>query len=255
MQNRLDELRPFIESHGTPAQKANLFGGLIQVRFMLERFQLSAQTVDYSREDLAIHQEIGNMRRIASSQFGLGFSLLWHGDVTIALIELDRALELAREVGDAMIQCRCLIYLAYCYRFMGDLDRTTDYAQRSLDLAVPCDIDLYIGPAKSHLAWVAWRCGNREEAEALAENGLSGHWHPLQWGAHWPLLAIALEQQQIEIGIEHARQMLAPSQQRLPDGQTEALEAAIAAWESDDRELAQVNLTRAMREAEKTNHL
>jgi hypothetical protein len=66
---------------------------------------------------------------------------------------------------------------------------------------------------------------------------------------------MAVAGQRVEAAIDHARHLLDRSQQRLPDGQTESLEAALAAWEEGDRETAQKQLARAVEEAKSTHHL
>jgi hypothetical protein len=93
---------------------------------------------------------------------------------------------------------------------------------------------------RANRAWVAWREGNVAETEV---NGLAaldcwrGTAYPFQWTALWPLLAATLGCDALAEGVNHARALLAPTQQRLP-GELEALleEAVLAGdggrWEA-----------------------
>ncbi len=58
--------------------------------------------------------------------------------------------------------------------------------------------------------------------------------NPQRWLALWPLLGVALKQDQISEAVDCARTMLDPSQQLLPDQLVVGLENAIGAWNQPD---------------------
>jgi hypothetical protein len=81
---------------------------------------------------------------------------------------------------------------------------------------------------------VAWRQGNLSEAQATARAALE-EWkalqvdYPFHWTALWPLISIALAQDQFSEAINYVRMLLAPQQQPFPDALRTAIEAATQA--------------------------
>jgi hypothetical protein len=104
--------------------------------------------------------------------------------------------------------------------------------------------------ARANLAWVAWCQGNLSEAQANARAALDG-WkalqfdYPFHWTALWPLISIALVQDQFSAAIDYARALLAPQQLLLPDALRAIVEAATQAWDSGRREAAYAHLQQA----------
>ncbi len=86
--------------------------------------------------------------------------------------------------------------------------------------------------AQANLAWIAWRLGDIAEAEELGRAALDlwqrGQWvYAFHWTARLPLLAVALEKEAVPEALDHARALLDPQQQRLPQLLEAALEEAI----------------------------
>ncbi len=83
--------------------------------------------------------------------------------------------------------------------------------------------------AQANLAWVAWREGDMDEAQTLAQAALDS-WqrsqlvHAFHWTGRWPLLAMALDADRLSEALDHARAMLDPMQQKLPRPMESALE-------------------------------
>jgi hypothetical protein len=78
---------------------------------------------------------------------------------------------------------------------------------------------------------------------------------PFQWTAHWPLIGVALAQEQVSEAVEHARALLEPAQMGLPDALAVQLIQAIAARAADDREAARAALDRAEALAQEMGYL
>jgi hypothetical protein len=104
----------------------------------------------------------------------------------------------------------------------------------------------YVGAAQANLAWIAWREGDLSEAEANGQAAVDiwsqGQPFPFEWTAHWPLAAVALARQDLATAMTHARSMLHPLQQLLPEQMATAMEAAIQAWDQGQADAAQAHL-------------
>jgi tetratricopeptide (TPR) repeat protein len=216
---------------------------------------------------LAITQESENLSEIAWARFTLGFAQLWQGDLDRAEKQMLTALALAERTGDVVHQSRCLTYLTILYRKRGRLENARRYVSRSLEAAKAGEMLEYVGTAHANLAWVAWREGNLDQAEANGRTALDV-WHQLpaghsscsfQWTALWPLAAVILAQAQHTEAVSEAsgfaRALLEPTQQRLPDALTAILEKAVEAWEGGASETARTYLDQAVELAHELGYL
>ena len=61
---------------------------------------------------------------------------------------------------------------------------------------------------------------------------------PFQWLALWPLIAVALHEEQLALAVDYARALLDPGQQRLPDALAASLEQVLQAWDGGAPEVA-----------------
>jgi hypothetical protein len=118
----------------------------------------------------------------------------------------------------------------------------------------------YVAVATASLAWLAWRQGRAAEVVLLAEEALAlwaktTGWQPLHWICLWPLIAVRLGAGELSEAVVASRQLLEPSQQRLPDELEPVVEAALAAWESDDCGRAGAKLAEALELAERLRYL
>ena len=207
---------------------------------------------------LAWAQQTHDQSFILSREFGLAFTQMWSGDVQAAVDQLDRTLGHAERMGNLSIQTLCLTYLAVAHRLNGDLDQSRRYTERGLAVAREVDHPLYIGAAQGNLSWLAYRAGDLDGAERHAEEALI-QWgelaYPFKWLACWPLLAVELTDGRVVSAVEHARAMLDPVQQRLPEPLTIALELAIQALDDQCPESAREHLTTALAAAEDLGYL
>ena len=62
--------------------------------------------------------------------------------------------------------------------------------------------------------------------------------YTIQWAARWPLVGVACAQDRLADAITHARAILGPLEQPLPDGLNALVEAAVQAWDADQPEAA-----------------
>ncbi|NTU63112.1 MAG: hypothetical protein HGB05_06850, partial [Chloroflexi bacterium] len=236
----VERVRPSIERHGTPAQRASLFQNMSRQINRQNRFALSDAALEYARAAFAAVPMSAGPETYAFHQFSLGFNLLWHGDLAEARATLQSALELAEQTRDVSLQVRCLAYLAIACRRQHRAVEAEGYARRGLAIAEATNMLDYIGSTRASLAWVAWQRGDLVEAERLAQAALDV-WrvyafpYPVYWQAWLPLLSIALnDPNSLERAVELARQIVDPRQQKLPDPIEPLLQQAISAWQTED---------------------
>jgi hypothetical protein len=221
------------------------------------------EVVSISKAVLTIEQQIGNQAGIPAAQFGVGFTLLWHGDVEPAKVLFQTALRLAEETGDISLQARCLSYLTIAYRQCGQIEETRVYVKRNLEVATLAHMPEYIAMAKANQAWVAWRVDNIVLSQELSNAALklwhqlpSGHASaPFQWLAYFPLIAVSLQQDKVILAVDGARALLDPILQRLPDTLVTILELAIQAWDRNESESARALLHQSIALAQQLHYL
>jgi tetratricopeptide (TPR) repeat protein len=262
-----DELRlrlqPAVEQHGTPSQRAVYFQNIGWIEFRRNRCVATTEMVSLSKATLAAQQEIDNQAGTPAAQFGVGFALLWHGEPQTAMEPFQTALHLAEQTGDVSLQARCLTYLTIAYRQCAQVEETRHHAARNLEVATLAHMPEYIAMAKANHAWLAWRAGDVGLTQELGQAALE-LWHqlpaghasaPFQWLARWPLIAVALREELLAGAIEHARALLDPGQQRLPDELAASLEQAIQAWAGGAPQSARALLHQSMALAQQMRYL
>ena len=246
----VEKTRPVVERYGTRAQRATFFQNLCLMSLRRDRYVVPEETLGYARSALAARQESGSATEIAWARFHLGFAYLFYGDLDEAEAHMQAALAVGERAGDVTLQSRCLTYLTIVYRKRGQVEETSRYASRALTVATSLHLPEYVAMARANLAWEAWRQGKLSEAQANGRAALDG-WealqvdYPFHWTALWPLISIALAQDQLSAAIDDARVLLAPQQQALPDALRTAIEAATQAWDSGRLEAACAHLQQA----------
>jgi hypothetical protein len=68
-------------------------------------------------------------------------------------------------------------------------------------------------------------------------------------------MTVALTRQHVVEAVEYARLLLEPNQQRLPGPLTEALEAALQAWDAEQPETVRIHLQQAIILARESSYL
>ena len=146
------------------------------------------------------------------------------------------------------------------YRERGQVAEAEANAARALEAATAARMLEQVAMTQANRAWIAWRKGDLAEAEAQGQAALDS-WrrgqfvHAFHWTARWPLLAVALAQERVAEALDHARAMLDPQQQQLPEALEAALEQALQTGEAGKKEAARPHLQRAVELAQETGYL
>jgi DNA-binding SARP family transcriptional activator/tetratricopeptide (TPR) repeat protein len=258
-----DQVRPVVEQHGTPTQCISFFLSSASMYSRRDRYVVSAETLAFCQTALAISQESESLAEIAWARFMLGFSQLWCGNLDEAEKQMQEALELAQRTGDVVHQSRCLTYLTILHRKRSHLDEARQYVSRSQAAARAARMVEYTGMAQANRAWLAWCEGDLAQAEADGRAALE-LWRQLpashsscafQWTALWPLIGVAVAQEQTAEASGYARALLDSTQQRLPGNLETAVGQAARAFEEAGAETAHTHLVQAIELAQELGYL
>jgi DNA-binding SARP family transcriptional activator len=227
----LKTLRPLVEQHGTAYQRARFFIWSALILLRRDRFRPSATTAADLRQALAATQESASAADVPLITFQLGFLLLWHDELNAAGERLETALRLAERSGDIALQARCLTYLTLIARRSGREEEVACRAAQSLEVGTAAHMPEFGAAALANQAWLAWRHGRLDDVETDSQAALElwaglAFAYGFEWLALWPLIAAALRRDQLAQAADAARRLLHPTQQRLPDDLTAALQAA-----------------------------
>ena len=243
--------RPVVEARGTPARRQTFHMNFALQQSREKRYRIDEEILTNMRAAVAAAQEGGHEYGIAFTLFGLGFCLLWYGDLVEALERLEASLAVAERIGDVVLRARCLCYLNVTALRRNDLEAVRSLAPEAIAAGEAAAYTEYVAAGKATQAWVAWRDERFEDVVTLANEALelwattvvSYSWY---WLCLWPLIAVRLASGQLAEAVEAGRQLLVTPQQRLPDELESMVQAAIAAWGSGEPQLARGTLGEAV---------
>ena len=204
-------------------------------------------------------RKVAASTRSAFRTYDLGFDLLWHDDLDEAEQCLTVALGISGRVGDPHLRARCLSLLALTALRGHDRAAVASLAPQALEAARAASCGECAAEASVTLPWLAWSEGNFAEVQKLAAEALSG-WKntsidAFHWVCLWPLIATRLAEGKTAEAIEASRELLAPSQHRLPDELETAVMAAANSWDKGDHQIARSSLGWAVELAEQLRYL
>ncbi|HZR42686.1 MAG TPA: AAA family ATPase, partial [Ktedonobacteraceae bacterium] len=236
MTSILEKIEPLVEQYGTADQRVTLYTRISSMRNVIrDRYTVSEETLLYCRKALEASQESGNLRLIGTAQFGFGYCLLLAGDYDAAEEHLHAALAAGEQVGNVELIARCRLYfLPLLWRKRGQVEKVRECTTRAIEQGEA----RYINISTANHAWVAWRDGDKEQAEKFARKALqiqqdAPYVFPFLWLSLWPLIGVELTKGNLADAVDHVRMLLAPTQQRPPEALQSLLEAAVHAWENE----------------------
>jgi class 3 adenylate cyclase len=247
----LERARPVVEARSKPVQKVGFYNAVTMQRVRASRYFIDDSILlDYRNAWQAV-LDAGLETQMFHVRFGLGFALLWYGDLIGAQVELERTLEISRRADDRTLELRVLTYLCCAHLRQHNVEQVSELAPLGEALAAELGFPEYAGMAKAMLAWAAWKEGRTRDTEALAEEARD-LWRTCVvhyswcWAGLWPLVAVRLADNRLEQAVAAAREMLGPDQQRFPELLEGALRSALQTWDEGDENLAAEKLNRAV---------
>lgn len=221
IQELSEQIKPMVEIHGSPIQRANFYSSLAGMVNRKERFAGSDLAIHYQCLALEASLETDEEGSIGGQFFNVGFTKLWAGKLQEAEELLLKSTTAGDKTGDEYILTLSTTYLSVLYRKMGRLDSVREFTHRSLELTKLGQRQMYTGMATANLAWLEWRAGNYQEVKRLGESVLE-MWedisavYPFKWAVYWPLIGVSLAEEDIHTAVEYVRNLLSPEQQPQP---------------------------------------
>jgi DNA-binding SARP family transcriptional activator len=243
IQNLAEKALPTVEIYGTPYQRSDLYGCLSGMIMRQGNYSPTAEAINYMRQGLQAAVESGDESIIGFNSFGMGYSLLWAGELAEAEEHMLKSIAIAEKIGDEQTLVLTLSYLSFVYRKQGKVDKARQVIERSSIEAEKSKRDFYAAVAISNQAWLAWRQGDFRSARHLGESALETLMSAkvkfaFNWSAHWPVLGSALEEGDISTAVEHARGLLDPKQQDQPEEIKKIIQLGLNCWEQQCQEEA-----------------
>jgi eukaryotic-like serine/threonine-protein kinase len=260
LETRVAQTQPILEQYGTPTLRYHFYDSLIAVDERRDRYIISETILQNARAMIAAARETGDERLLANGHFQLGFCLLMHDDFEQAEAELRTSEEMNQRIGNVTYQAFVLTYQSILYRRRNQIEIARSYIQQAHAATMAHKIVPHIAVAYGNLAWLALRDG---DSSAVYEHGRaavqgwakSSFAYPFQWVAHLPLLAVSVQESNLDSSIESARVLTSPAQQRLPDPLDTWLLRAIQAFEQNDSNTARTCLHQVVEAAKQLHYL
>ena len=249
----LERARPLLESRGSPARRHSFHRQVTMQELIRHRFRVGDDDIARLRRSVELAEQTGDEKDVGYATYFLGWALWLRGDLTEAKQQLEKALAMGQRIGERHLLVTSLLAL-----ILTALRRHDTEAVRTLipgaRTAAGKD-GIYVALTVAAQAWLAWQDGHPDEvirlAGRIAEFDLSalvagGRY---RWIALFPLIAARLESGDVTAAAAAARQILDPAQQLLPDELMVTLEAACAALDRGDADMAEQSLAEALRVA------
>lgn len=256
MTEMIEKIQPIVEQYGTAAQQAQFFLSAAAQNIARNRSLASEETVAQFRSALSAAQQTKNASLVGFARFGLGQALCLSGHLDEAEEQMRATMNIGEETGHVLLMERCLSFLPSIFRQQGQVEEVRWVITRALTVPGMALTSMMV----AHRAWLAWRDGEMDKAEAYSRAALEEWQHqppvnPHQWTSLWPLIGVLLVQERLAEAIHYVRMLLDPGQ-RPPSEQVGALlESARQAWDAGQQAKAHALLQQVLPLAEEMGYL
>jgi class 3 adenylate cyclase/DNA-binding SARP family transcriptional activator/tetratricopeptide (TPR) repeat protein len=247
----LDQAQPVLEARGSPARRMSYYRLRTLQKLLRNGLRVDEEDIARLRVSVAAVEQDGEDKDVGYAADSLGWALWLRGDLPAATRELTRALRLAERIGETHLRDLALLTLSLTALRSHDVEAVRTLLPRTHAAAEQAGgyIGSRITVGWGCAAWLAWQDGRPDEVIRLAaeiqESGRPalGSAAVHRWVYLFPLLAAHLKGGDTGKAVAAARQVIAPSQQWLPDDLTAAITRACDSWDQDDPEQAAEHLT------------
>ncbi|GHO79666.1 hypothetical protein KSD_74370 [Ktedonobacter sp. SOSP1-85] len=253
----IEKARPIVEQYGTQEQRKLLTQAVGVHNALRDRYVIPAERVATWRATIATMGPTENEAQRATDLAILAIGLVCAAQFDEAEELLWQALRLGERTGNAWAQNNCLTFLPFVFRQRGQVEQL----RRVLTQARSIGIAPHNRILSGHAAWVAWREGNLALAETYGRESLQGERslqirpNPFLWTGRWPLIGVALAQEQTSAAINNVRLLFDPTQQPPREPLDTLLEAVLHAWDAGEEAMAHTLLLQARPLAEQMGYL
>ncbi|HET8842864.1 MAG TPA: hypothetical protein VFN35_15475, partial [Ktedonobacteraceae bacterium] len=231
----IEQIQPLIEQSATAAQRATFFTHIALRDAVRDRYVVAAETLSACQKGLQAALSTDNPHVLGATHFVLGYCLFLSDQFEQAEQELQIALSLGEQVGDAELVARCRWhFLPLVWRRLGRIEEI----RRVVGEVQARGERRYYALFSAQQAWLDWRDGKQEEAEEASP--ATTHFkqpqrppYPFQWTGLWPQIAVAVQAKQIPLAVNAVRQLLSPQQQLPPEKLRAALEEIVQVEEGE----------------------
>ena len=212
MRDVLDECAPALDRYATDAQRTRYHARRALHMARTNHMVITDETLAVGRVAHDLWRAIGDPTDVELAIFQLGLFHVMRGELEEAISYLNASLAAAELTGDVVLQSRCHIYLALAARFGGDVEEMERVHDRAMPVVAAGGLTEYEAMIEADRCWAAWRRGDLGEARARGiaalELGsrLPGR-HVVELSARAPLLAMALEADDVGEAIGYARDL------------------------------------------------
>jgi hypothetical protein len=252
----LEQVRPVLEAHGSPARKTAFYRFWTLQKLLRNRLLVDEEDLANLRAAIAVAEHSGEDRDkdVGYATDFLGWALWLRGDLAAAAEVETEALNMAERIGETVLLDLALMTLTLIALRRHDTEAVRALLPRASAATrrVGAKFDGRIAVNMAVAAWLAWQDGRPDEVLRLAAeiesldltNVGSAAMHG--WTYLFPVLAVRLAAGATAEAVTAARRIIGPSQQLLPDDLTSALAAACASWDEGDPVRAAGHLTEAL---------
>jgi tetratricopeptide (TPR) repeat protein len=253
------KFRPVLEKSPRPQDRAQLYNSLVLLDWR-RHHGISDEGLEYTRLAYQANLQTGDPESVAWTNFMMGFSHFWHGDPHEAKQYLATAIREGERMNSSHLISRATTYLMASARRAGDLEEARRLIPRVFTAAETAGHPEYSAMAYSTECWTEWHAGHFDKAVESGHRALKiwreiPNRYPCDWMAIWPLVAIALDRNDVPGAIELSRGLLPKSQSPLPPELDTLVRKSIASEETGETAAAGAILAQALGVARRLGYI
>lgn len=258
MARALEGCAPAIDRYASDAQRTRYYARLALLEMSRNHTIWTDEALAMTTAAYDAWQATGDPTDVELARFQLGLCHVLRGEIETARRFLGESMSAAELTGDVVLQSRCLSFLALAARFAGDIAEMERIQARAMPVLLAGGMTEYLASMAANRCWAAWRRGDLAEAQAHGAESLEiaaqlpGR-YALEWSVRLPLLAMALERDDLPEAMEDA--VALEDQSWIDEEYGRALRAAIDADAAGDASGVREQLQSVVEQARRVGRL